>query len=75
MPGSNVIEAQFDNAPADWEQTLIRLSGVTSVKHEGAGMYRILTGDGSRTTTELVETGGTCWRRGEVALRAEYDPG
>ena len=56
VPGSNVIEAQFENAPADWEQQLHALSGVTSVQHEGAGMYRILTGDGSRTTTELVET-------------------
>ena len=56
VPGSNVIEAQFDNAPADWEQKLHALSGVTSVQHEGAGMYRILTGDGSRATTELVET-------------------
>ena len=26
-----------------------------AVQHEGAGMYRVLTGDGSRTTTELVE--------------------
>src|ERR1700748_1881592 len=56
VPGSNVIEAQFENAPADWEKTLHELNGVTSVQHEGAGMYRILTGDGSRTTTELVET-------------------
>src|SRR5207302_471476 len=55
VPGSNVIEAQFDNAPASWEQSLHGLSGVTSVQHQGAGMYRILTGDGSRTTTELVE--------------------
>jgi ABC-2 type transport system ATP-binding protein len=55
VPGSNVIEAQFNNAPADWEQRLHQLSAVTSVQHEGAGMYRILTGDGSRTTTELVE--------------------
>src|SRR5205823_1398280 len=55
VPGSNVIEAQFVNAPADWEQRLQSLSGVTSVKHEGAGMYRVLTGNGSRTTTELVE--------------------
>src|SRR4051794_1539690 len=55
VPGSNVIEAQFENAPADWEQRLQGLEGVTSVQHEGAGMYRILTGDGSRTTTELVE--------------------
>jgi len=56
VPGSNVIEAQFDNAPADWERSLHGLSGVTSVQHEGAGMYRVLTGDGSRTTTDLVET-------------------
>lgn len=55
VPGSNVIEAQFLNAPADWEERLHKLENVTSVQHEGAGMYRILTGDGSRTTTELVE--------------------
>jgi ABC-2 type transport system ATP-binding protein len=55
VPGANVIEAQFDNAPADWEGRLKKLSEVTSVQHEGAGMYRVLTGDGSRTTTELVE--------------------
>jgi ABC-2 type transport system ATP-binding protein len=56
VPGSNVIEAQFENAPADWEQRLHQLSAVTSVQHEGAGMYRVLTGDGSKTTTELVES-------------------
>jgi ABC-2 type transport system ATP-binding protein len=55
VPGSNVIEAQFENAPADWEQRLNHLSAVTSVQHEGAGMYRVLTGDGSKTTTEMVE--------------------
>src|ERR1700729_1560136 len=55
VPGSNVIEAQFDNAPADWEDRLKKLNGVTSVQHEGASMFRILTGDGSGTTTQLVE--------------------
>jgi ABC-2 type transport system ATP-binding protein len=55
VPGSNVIEAQFEHPPADWEQKLHSLSEVTSVQHEGAGMYRVLTGNGSRTTTELVE--------------------
>jgi ABC-2 type transport system ATP-binding protein len=55
VPGSNVIEAQFENAPADWEQRLHTLDEVTSVQHEGAGMYRVLTSNGSRTTTELVE--------------------
>ena len=55
VPGSNVIEAQFENPPVDWEEKLHSLDDVTSVQHEGAGMYRILTGNGSRTTTELVE--------------------
>src|SRR5579864_889389 len=55
VPGSNVIEVQFENPPADWEQRLRVLDDVTSVQHEGAGMYRVLTGNGSRTTTELVE--------------------
>ena len=55
VPGSNVIEAQFEHAPADWEQRLQNLYAVTSVQHQGSGMYRVLTGDGSRTTTELVE--------------------
>jgi ABC-2 type transport system ATP-binding protein len=55
VPGSNVIEAQFEDPPEDWEQRLHTLDEVTSVQHEGAGMYRVLTGNGSRTTTELVE--------------------
>jgi ABC-2 type transport system ATP-binding protein len=56
IPGSSVIEAQFLAPPADWQQTLERLAGVKSVQPEGADMYRILTEDGSRTTTDLVET-------------------
>jgi ABC-2 type transport system ATP-binding protein len=55
VPGSNVIEAHFDHAPADWDKQLHTLTGVTSVQHEGAGMYRILTSDGSKATTGLVE--------------------
>jgi len=55
VPGSNVIEAQFEHAPADWEQRLHALPGVTSVQHEGAGMFRVLTSDGSQATTKLVE--------------------
>jgi ABC-2 type transport system ATP-binding protein len=55
VPGSNVIEAQFENTPSDWETRLKQLTEVTSIQHEGASMYRILTGNGSRTTTELVE--------------------
>jgi ABC-2 type transport system ATP-binding protein len=55
VPGSNVIEVQFEKPPEDWEQRLHTLADVTSVQHEGAGMYRVLTGNGSRTTTALVE--------------------
>ena len=55
VPGSNVIEAQFEKLPADWEQRLQSLGNVTSVQHEGAGMYRLLTSNGSQTTTEMVE--------------------
>jgi ABC-2 type transport system ATP-binding protein len=55
VPGSNVIEAQFENPPAQWEERLHTLDDVTSVQHEGAGMFRVLTSNGSRTTTELVE--------------------
>jgi ABC-2 type transport system ATP-binding protein len=54
VPGSNVIEVQFDNPPADWEQKLQALADVTSVQNESAGMFRVLTGNGSRTTTDLV---------------------
>ena len=56
IPGSSVIEAQFSNPPKDWQQTLTHLAAVNSVQPEGAEMYRILTDDGSRTTTDLVET-------------------
>jgi ABC-2 type transport system ATP-binding protein len=56
VPGSNVIEVQFENPPADWEDRLRTLDDVTSIQREGAGMFRVLTGNGSHTTTELVET-------------------
>ena len=55
IPGSSVIEAQFVNPPQNWEKQLEQLNSVNSVQPEGAEMYRILTDDGSRTTTDLVE--------------------
>ncbi|MGB9236018.1 MAG: ATP-binding cassette domain-containing protein [Terriglobales bacterium] len=55
VPGSTVIEVQFDNPPADWEERLRGLPGVTSVQNESAGMFRVLTANGSGTTTDLVE--------------------
>ncbi len=55
VPGSTVIEAQFVNAPANWEERLRGLPGVHSVQHQGAGMYRILSGNGSGTMIDLAE--------------------
>jgi ABC-2 type transport system ATP-binding protein len=55
VPGSNVIEAHFERAPDDWEERLRKLPGVTSVQNESSGMFRVLTDNGSGTTTDLVE--------------------
>src|SRR5438552_5750657 len=55
VPGSSVIEAQFLNAPNDWEQRLRSLPDVKQVQPLSSGMYRILTANGSETTTGLVE--------------------
>jgi ABC-2 type transport system ATP-binding protein len=58
VPGSNVIEAHFEHPPNgwdDWEARLRGLPGVTSVQNESAGMFRVLTSNGSGTTTDLVE--------------------
>ncbi len=63
VPGTNVVEAQFTQESAEWPARLKQLSGVTSVESQSAGMYRLLTSNGSQTTTELVEmatrSGGT----------------
>jgi len=55
VPGDNVIEAQFLEPPEDWEGRLAALETVTTVQAEGAGMFRVLTTNGSRATTGLVE--------------------
>jgi len=55
VPGSNVIEVQFEHPPADWGERLRQLPGVTSVQDQSAGMFRVLTDNGSGTTTDLVQ--------------------
>jgi ABC-2 type transport system ATP-binding protein len=55
VPGNNVIEAQFTDMPADWQPQMERLAGAQGVQPEGGGMFRIMSDNGSRTTTELVE--------------------
>jgi ABC-2 type transport system ATP-binding protein len=55
VPGSNVVEVQFTNASTEWAARLEQLADVTAVQSQSAGMYRLLTSNGSLTTTQLVE--------------------
>ena len=55
VPGSNVVEVQFRNEGEHWQKRLGSLPDVTEVQSQSAGVYRVLTSNGSRTTTQLVE--------------------
>src|ERR1700758_4520120 len=55
VPGTNVVEAQFTRESGEWPARLKQLAGVTSGGARSAGMYRLLTSNGSLTTTQLVE--------------------
>jgi len=55
VPGSNVVEVQFNRDDAEWPARLARLNGVTDVQSQSAGVYRVLTSNGSTTTMQLVE--------------------
>ncbi len=55
VPGSNVVEVQFDRDWDEWPERLKQLAGVTDVQSQSAGVYRVLTSNGSQTTTQLVE--------------------
>lgn len=55
VPGSNVVEVRFARESEEWKPRLEKLSGVTEVQSQSAGVYRVLTSNGSQTTTELVE--------------------
>jgi ABC-2 type transport system ATP-binding protein len=55
VPGSNVVEVQFARESDEWKTRLEGLEDVTEVQSQSAGVYRVLTANGSRTTTQLVE--------------------
>jgi ABC-2 type transport system ATP-binding protein len=55
VPGSNVVEVQFSREDEDWKSRLANLTGVTEVESQSAGVYRVLTSNGSQTTAQLVE--------------------
>ena len=55
VPGSNVVEVQFSREDDEWKSRLEKLSDVTEVQSQSAGVYRVLTSNGSQTTAQLVE--------------------
>jgi len=55
VPGSNVVEVQFARESDEWKPRLQALPDVTEVQSQSAGVYRVLTSNGSQTTTQLVE--------------------
>jgi ABC-2 type transport system ATP-binding protein len=54
IPGKNILEVSFTNAPADWAETLKSLSDVAEVKADG-NVFRISSDNGPRTTVDLME--------------------
>jgi ABC-2 type transport system ATP-binding protein len=55
VPGSNVVEVQFNREDDQWKARLKALHGVTDVQSQSAGVYRVLTANGAQTTMQLVE--------------------
>jgi ABC-2 type transport system ATP-binding protein len=55
IPGSSVVEVKFSRDADTFKGRLEQLVGVTNVEPHGSGEYRIMTSDGSATTTELVQ--------------------
>jgi ABC-2 type transport system ATP-binding protein len=58
IPGKNVLEVSFSNAPPDWAETLKSLPEVVEVKAE-ENIYRISSQNGPRTTIALMEAART----------------
>jgi ABC-2 type transport system ATP-binding protein len=54
IPGKNILEVSFAQAPPDWAETLKRLPEVAAVKNE-ENIFRISSNNGPRTTVELLE--------------------
>jgi len=59
VPAADVVEAEFDNPPADWDTTLGKLSGVASVADHD-GIRHISTTSGPVTVRELMDMARDC---------------
>jgi ABC-2 type transport system ATP-binding protein len=55
IPGSSVVEVRFGGDQPERKERLEKLGGVTGVESRGSGAYRVMTSNGSLTTTQLVE--------------------
>ena len=55
VPGSNVVEVQFNREDEQWKSRLEAMPNVTEVQSQSAGVYRVLTSNGPQTTTQVVE--------------------
>jgi len=55
VPGSSTIEAQFVNAPTDWDHQLGSLPSVISAQRLGGDSWRIVSDDAGHTTMGLAE--------------------
>jgi ABC-2 type transport system ATP-binding protein len=55
IPGKNILDVSFSNAPKNWIETLRALPEVAEVKGE-ENVFRISSNNGPRTTVDLLET-------------------
>jgi ABC-2 type transport system ATP-binding protein len=54
VPGADIVEAEFDNPPADWDSALGKLDGVTGVTAQD-GVTHVATRSGPLTVRELMD--------------------
>ena len=54
VPGTDIVEAEFDNPPAGWAGTLEKLDGVASVKDHD-GVWHVASTSGPLTVRELMD--------------------
>ncbi len=59
VPGTSVVDVQFGGQHLDRKSRLEQLEGVTAVESRGSGEYRVMTSNGSLTTTQLVGMAST----------------
>jgi ABC-2 type transport system ATP-binding protein len=53
VPGTDIVEAEFDNAPADWRASLEKLDGIASVSDHD-GVTHIASNSGPLTIGEVM---------------------